>query len=494
MKMYHLSKSKIISYLQCPKRLWLQVHKPDESEMSESSAKAISFGYDVGEVARQLYPDGHLAGSYDDIPAAMTNTQNILGNNSDSVLFEAAFTSEGILILADIIEKHNSDLNLIEVKSSTSVKDYQMNDAAIQAWVMRFAGYKPSAVIIRYINNEFVYPGDGNYVGLFTDVDITVKAEEIASEIPSWIGKCRDVLQNAEPGIEAGDQCGDPFPCEFAAYCKRSLPPEPEYPVTILPRGRTVAEKLIELGYTDLRTVPENMLTNEGHLRVWRATKAGQAIIDKDVKRVLGEYGYPRYFLDFEGINFAVPIWKGTSPYQQVPFQYSCHIDHSDDSLEHHSYLHTTQESPIRPLISDLIEKLGKSGPIFVYNQAYEKTVLSQMADLLPDLAPDIEDIIERIVDLLPITRTYYYHPSMMGSWSIKAVLPTIAPELDYGNLDEISDGSSAQDAFIEIISPETTEERKHELVNKLLKYCSRDTLGLVAIMDFFEKGSIRKS
>jgi len=160
--MYRLSKSKIISYLQCPKRLWLQVHKPDESEMSESSAKAISFGYDVGEVARRLYPDGQLAGTYEDLPAALTKTQTILGDNSDAVLFEAAFTSEGILVLADIVEKRNGRLHLIEVKASTSVKDYQMNDAAIQAWVLKSAGYEPKAVVIRHINNEFVYPGEGN--------------------------------------------------------------------------------------------------------------------------------------------------------------------------------------------------------------------------------------------------------------------------------------------------------------------------------------------
>lgn len=493
MKMYHLSKSKIIAYLQCPKRLWLQVHKPNEAEMNMSSEKAISFGNDVGEIARRLYPSGQLAGSYEDILSALSTTQNILKNTDNTVLFEAAFSSGGILIFADIIEKRNSALHLIEVKSSTSVKDYQINDVAIQSWVMRSAGYDPTTVFIRHINNEFVYPGEGIYSGLFKDVDVTGNVDEISRNIPIWISQCRDILEGSEPGIELGDRCGDPFPCEFSSYCKRSLPPEPEYPVTILPRGRTVAEKLIELGYTDLRTVPENMLTSENHLRIWRATKSGQAIVEEDVKRVLGEYGNIRYFLDFEGINFAVPIWKGTRPYQQVPFQYSCHIDHSDGRLEHYSYLHTSQESPIRPLISNLIKNLGKSGPIFVYNQAYEKTVLSKMSELLPDLASDIESVLGRIVDLLPITRTYYYHPSMMGSWSIKAVLPTIAPELDYDNLEEVADGSSAQNAFIEIISPETTDERKQVLIDKLLKYCSRDTLGLVVIIDFFEKGSIRK-
>jgi len=487
--MYHLSKSRIISYLQCPKRLWLQVHKPDEAEMSEPSVKAISFGYEVGEIAQRLYPEGQLAGTYDDLKSALKTTERLLENSSDAVLFEAAFSSEGILILADIIEKRKGNLYLIEVKSSTSIKDYQVNDAAIQAWVMLSAGREPKNVFIRHINNEFIYPGDNNYIGLFSDEDITDRANEIAREIPSWIKQCLKVLQGEEPEIKTGDQCEDPFSCEYATYCTRNLPPESEYPVTILPRGRVVAEKLVSLGYSDLRDVPENMLLNENHLRVWNATKSGRAIIDQDVRKILREYGYPRYFLDFEGINFAVPIWKGTRPYQQVPFQYSCHVMHAEGELKHHSYLHTTQESPIRTIVSDLIARVGKDGPIFVYNQAYEKTVLTQMAELLPDLSDDIECIINRIVDLLPITRTHYYHPQMKGSWSIKAVLPTIAPELDYDNLDEVADGSSAQDAFVEIISPETAAERKEELIGRLLKYCERDTLALVAIVDFFEKG-----
>lgn len=491
--MRHLSKSKIISYLQCPKRLWLQVYKPDEAKITESSAKSISIGYDVGDVARKLYPDGKLVGSYENISESIEATQSILRGQHDTIIFEAAFSSEGILVFADVIEKLNGNLRLIEVKSSTSVKDYHMNDVAIQAWVMRSAGYNPGTIIIRHINNEFIYPGNGNYNGLFTDVDVTDKAKEIAQNIPIWISKCCSILDGGEPVIEVGDQCEDPFPCEFTAYCRRNSPPEPEFPLTILPRGRKVVKMLAEKGYNDLREVPEQMLENENHRRVWSASKSGNAIIDHSVRKVLAKYDYPRYFLDFEGINFAVPILPGTKPYQQVPFQYSCHIDYSGGKLEHHSYLHTTQESPIRPLVTDLLQKLGQRGPIFVYNQAYEKTVLSQMAELLPDLAGNINSVIERIVDLLPITIAHYYHPKMMGSWSIKAVLPTIAPELGYDNLDEVTDGCEAQNAFIQIINPETTESRRQELISKLQKYCERDTLGLVAIMDFLEKGEVRK-
>jgi len=91
-------------------------------------------------------------------------------------------------------------------------------------------------------------------------------------------------------------------------------------------------------------------------------------------------------------------------------------------------------------------------------------------------------------VDLLPITRTHYYHPAMMGSWSLKAVLPTIAPDLDYANLDgDVKSGSDVESVYAEILDPATDAGRRTELETALVTYCERDTLGLVRLVEFFE-------
>jgi len=74
----------------------------------------------------------------------------------------------------------------------------------------------------------------------------------------------------------------------------------------------------------------------------------------------------------------------------------------------------------------------------------------------------------------------------MRGSWSIKAVLPTIAPDLSYENLD-VGDGGMAQEAYIEMIHPDTRPKRRKALREALLEYCGQDTLALVRLARFFQ-------
>ena len=103
-----------------------------------------------------------------------------------------------------------------------------------------------------------------------------------------------------------------------------------------------------------------------------------------------------------------------------------------------------------------------------------------------PDLAERLERVISRVVDLLPLAHEHYYHPSMKGSWSIKAVLPAIAPELDYADLEEVSDGLGAQAAYKEATHQDTSPERMRQLENALREYCTRDTFAMVRILHYF--------
>jgi hypothetical protein len=123
---------------------------------------------------------------------------------------------------------------------------------------------------------------------------------------------------------------------------------------------------------------------------------------------------------------------------------------------------------------------------VFVYYQAFEKGRIAELAELYPDLAPALLAISQRVVDLLPIARANYYHPDMKGKWSIKAVLPTIAPDLDYTRL-KVADGGAAQSAYSEILHPDTLDARKLELTEGLREYCTLDTLAMVRLAWFFQ-------
>ena len=179
---------------------------------------------------------------------------------------------------------------------------------------------------------------------------------------------------------------------------------------------------------------------------------------------------------------YAVPRWLGTRPFQQLPFQFSCHTQQRDDRFTHAAFLDVSGRSPLAHFVDALLDAVGRKGPVLVWNGKFEATRLRELAVQFPTKADALHAIIERMVDLLPIYRDHYYHRDMRGSWSLKAVLPTVAPELDYADL-AVGDGSEAQAAYREAIHPDTPEARREELKAQLLAYCERDTFAMTRLM-----------
>ena len=197
------------------------------------------------------------------------------------------------------------------------------------------------------------------------------------------------------------------------------------------------------------------------------------------------ELAHPRFYLDFETVGPPIPLWAGTRPYQSLPFQWSCHIERAQGVMEHAEFLDLSGEPPMRALAEQMITALENDGPILMYT-SYERGVIQGLAAMFPDLAGALQAIDARLVDLHPITRAAYYHPDMLGSWSIKAVLPTVAPDMDYAELEGIQEGTQASAAYLEAIDPGTSTERKEEIRNNLLMYCKHDTEAMVRLVHFF--------
>ena len=114
-----------------------------------------------------------------------------------------------------------------------------------------------------------------------------------------------------------------------------------------------------------------------------------------------------------------------------------------------------------------------------------KKNMLHATAAAFPDLADALHAIAARLFDLLPLARKHYYHPEMRGSWSLKSVLPTVAPELTYAALS-VSDGGEAQAAFLEMLALPKGSAERERLRQNLLEYCERDTYALVVLARFF--------
>lgn len=488
-----LSKSKLLAWRQCPKRLWLEVHRPELREDSAASQASFDVGHTVGDIARLVYdPEGRgvlLDAQRDGYASTFARTRELLAGSQP--IFEAGFQIDGALSFADVmLPAEDAAWRMVEVKSSTRVKDYHCDDAAIQAFIARAAGLKLAGVAVAFIDSEWEYPGDGDYAGLLAEEDVTDQAYFRETEVRRWLDEAQAVVaQPQAPDVAMGEQCKKPFECGFCNYCARDLPVA-DIPASQLPRqSKAFKAWLADNEVIELAEVPDHLL-NEKQLRVKQAALSGETYFDRDGARAaLADYTLPAYFMDFETCQFAVPTWKGTRPYQMIPFQYSVHrlLEHGE--LEHRGFLDLSGNDPSLAFAMQLIDDCGNSGPIYVYNAGFENSRIKALAGRFPHLAPKLWALVARVVDLLPIAREYFYHPSQQGSWSIKKVLPAACPDdpaLDYKNLDGVQHGGMAMEAFHEAIHPDTTPERKAEIERQLTDYCKLDTYAMVKLWEVF--------
>ena len=488
-----LSKSKVMAFRQCPKRLWLSIHRPELSDASAGAEERFRVGFEVGAIARRLYdPEGGgmvLDAQSEGYDVAFDRTQALL--RGEQPIFEGGFRAEGALAFADVLlpvkARRRRSWRMVEVKSSAGLKDYHRDDVAIQSFIVQSSGLALASVAVAHIDSQWTYPGDGNYRGLLAEYDLTDEARARQREVRGWIDDAQSVARRRkEPDIRTGPRCTEPFSCPFHSYC-RGQEPQAMQPLDWLPSVRTKALKayLKDHPAGELRDVPDELL-NDLQKRVKVVTLSGQLYLDRaGAARALRQHRLPAYFMDFETIQFAVPIWKGTRPYEQIPFQFSVHRLGGRGGLTHEQFLDLSGEDPSKPFAEALIRTCAERGPIFVYSATFEKSRLAELAQRFPRLRRALTAISQRIVDLRPIARDYFYHPTQQGSWSIKQVLPAACPDLSYEALEGVRDGNAAQEAFLEAVATNTSSARKAELERQLFEYCGLDTYAMVQLWKF---------
>ncbi|RFB01409.1 DUF2779 domain-containing protein [Parvularcula marina] len=485
-----LTKSLIAAYDQCPKRLWLEVNEgtPDRDDPQGDLRKAE--GERVGAIARSLFPDGVLVQPALPPGEALGKTREYLASDPRVPIFEAALLFDDTYVRLDILAPlPDGSWHLIEVKSATSVKDHYAQDLASQVHVARGAGLPIGRASIWHINNTFVLETEDVYDGLFTDRSEIEGLDDLIAGRATDIADAFDLLDRDEPAHDMGDHCTSPYDCPFQERCASALPAPPEWCTSILPNanGKKAAAALAEEGVDDLLKVPVGYFDNPVLHRIHQATVSGVPFHEADaIKAKVGSWHYPLHFLDFETIQFAVPRWIGTRAYAQIPFQFSNHILQTDSTVVHHEFLDLSGNDPRRACAEALVDILCTpevaAGSVVAYFASFEKQCIKALALAFSDLSDDLMALHDRVVDLLPIVRNHYYHRDQRGSWSIKAVLPTVCPQLSYTDL-EVKDGTNAQVAYIRGIDGQLSELEKSAVSDALRSYCQRDTLAMVELL-----------
>ena len=480
-----------MAFRQCPRRLWLEVHQPYLREDSPATEAKFAVGDLVGELARLLYDpeeNGVLVKVMEDGPdAGVERTQVLLDKRVP--IFEAGFESAGARAFIDILRPAKKSgqrcWELIEVKSSTSLKGNHRDDVAIQAYVAQQAQINLSAVKVAHIDTSFIYKGQDQYDGLLREVDLTQEALSRFDEVTDWVRDAQEIAAaEAMPTILTGTQCRSPHPCGFLKFCRTQEKPV-AYPVDLLPRVQGELRRWMQAHQTrELSEVPDEKLTPLQQ-RVKNCTLSNSFYFDPEgALNDINAAPLPHSFLDFEAVQLAVPIWPGTHPYQMFPFQFSLHVRRQDGELDHHEFMDLSGNEPSRAFAEALVAACPEQGAIFVWNASFELTRLAVLAQQYGDLRKALSQIQDRIVDLLKIVEKRYYHPGQRGSWKLKRVLPTLSSDLNHAHLDGVKDGYMAVLAYVEAIQPETSPQRRAQIQQELFTYCRLDSLALVTIFN----------
>ena len=407
-----------------------------------------------------------------------------------NVICEASFSYNGLYCAVDLLKKENGGWAIYEVKSSThGEREAYAADVAYQKYVLEHCKVNVTGTYLVVINNEYVFDGTLKLDELFRITDVSDAVAEKSREVEELLFIAERYLDKPdEPQIDLSEACQKPYDCPYWAYCTRNLPRPNVFDLYRMPFKKKLEHyHKGEIEFSDLWK--SKKICDLKQLRQIDCTLHGYGdVVDAEcIEEFMKKFSYPLYFLDFETVQYAVPRFVGSKPFEHIPFQYSLHyIEREGGELYHREFLADAGTDPRRAIAESLCRDIPMNVCVTAYNKSFECGRLSYLAELFPDLAEHLLDISKNVIDLIvPFQSGWFYNPAMGGSFSIKSVLPALFPddpELNYHNLEDIHNGGEAMNAFpaMEHMGPEELEHTR----KNLLKYCELDTLAMVKIWE----------
>ena len=204
---YNISKSRYCSAVQCPKILWLKQNMPEKFDSSVMNQAVLDTGSAVGDLAMGLFGD-FVEVPFGNLSDMVAKTKQLMSLQTP-VIAEASFSTEGLFCSVDILKVLNdTEVELYEVKSSTSVHDIYYHDAAFQYYVLSKLGYMIRSCNIIHINNQYERYGELDIHELFTIKDVTADVITLQREVEANIRMLREYMKQIdEPKDDIGEHC-----------------------------------------------------------------------------------------------------------------------------------------------------------------------------------------------------------------------------------------------------------------------------------------------
>lgn len=495
-----LSKSDYMLFLRHPAWLWLKKYDKNKLPPTDDALQAMFDGGNLFEsYANKLFPNAVKLGfdNYTEYITLLNRTKEAIKNNIE-VILQGRLEFEGKTCIFDVLQKvGDNQFNLIEIKASTKAKTEHEYDLAFQLMVLEKCGYSVKNIFVIHANNEYIREGEIDPKEITIKTDVTEKVRALKKITEEQVNLAFEVLNSAKcPDLSPRyvNKIGVADVNWFADWMEvyKNLKPNSD-PYNIYELSYPSAEqigKIEDAGIVTIADIPDELALRDKQLAQIKTTRENKRIIDKnEIKAFIDSFQYPLYFFDYETFSSVIPRFDGCSPYKDYPFQYSLHIMESPNSeLKHLEYLHNEKTNPMPKLLEQLKKDIGESGTVLAWNMSYEKGRNECMADLYPEYADFLKQLNERINDLMiPFSKMWFFDKDFFGSASVKKVMPVMAPELSYKELD-VGDGLLARRTWTQTVLEEKNEPNRSKIMTNLSTYCTLDTFAMVRILEELKK------
>lgn len=297
-------------------------------------------------------------------------------------------------------------------------------------------------------------------------------AQEFISQTQEPHGSCKCIIR------------GRSAHCTTFSYSNPHVPEYSVHDIMRIGQSKKRLEALVDTGIFSIDDVPKDFKLSEKQRNQVDAVQTGKTFIDKqEISKFLKTISYPISFFDYETYPSAIPRFAGYRPFRQIPFQFSVHVLSDGESVPTHAeFIFTENKNPDQAVIEALRKNIPESGTILVWFKPFEMGRNRELAERNPKDREFLDALNNRIIDLMDIfTEQHFVHPGFKGKTSIKYVLPVLAPELSYKELD-IQEGATASDTWNKIVNKKISATESKEKIKHLLTYCGRDTYAMYAI------------
>ena len=479
---YVISKTSFLKFEQCAKAFFLYKNFPYlRDKLSTDKQLTFKRGHHVGDLAQNLFPEGiDVAKETSSIKEALVKTQELL-EKKQTVIYEAAFSFNGVLIMVDILVFENERFYAYEVKSSLRVSESYLKDAYLQYYVLKNS--------LRGFEDLFLVTMDGNYVlekeldvkKLFRKRSVKEKAEENIGYFTHQLAQAFELLdKNIVPDKAIGTQCFRPYTCDFFGHCWKGKTGEDS--VFNLPFiDKLKLFEWYDAGIRNIAQIKDSMIAKPAFKIMKNAIQKNEIYIDKQtIQQFIWGLKYPLTTMDMEVWNAAVPVLPGTRPFEQVPFLV-CFFN--GKTHDHFFFEHQSDE---REKLAELLILQSEDYPtVLVYDKTLEVNMINQLITLFPRLEKELNVLKEKLKDVFDVfLNLNYYHPAFKNNLSLKAITSVLLSDVNYSAINSGLEAMNIYEQYRACNNPIERENLKQDLID----YCNVDCLATYKLVDFLSK------